>query len=46
MESAVTLTMLAGVLLFSLATAVLIEEVIFGGLCKVVLTQMARGTTK
>jgi hypothetical protein len=38
--------MLVGVLLFSLATAVLIEEVIFGGLSRVVLGGMGRKHTK
>ena len=46
MDSAVTVVMLGGVLLFSLATAVLIEEVIFGGLSRVVLTRMGRGQLK
>lgn len=46
MDSAVTVVMLVGVLLFSLATAVLIEEVIFGGLSRVVLTRMERGQLK
>jgi hypothetical protein len=46
MESAVTMVMLVGVLLFSLATAVLIEEVIFGGLSRVVLGRMGREQTK
>lgn len=42
MESAVTMAVLAGVMVFSLATAVLIEEVIFGGLSRMVLTRMNR----
>lgn len=42
MESAVTMLMLAGVMVFSLATAVLIEELIFGGLSRVVLGRMDR----
>lgn len=42
MESAVTMVMLVGVLLFSLATAVLIEEVIFGGLSRVVRGGLGR----
>ncbi len=46
MDSAVTMAVLAGALVFSLATAVLIEEVIFGGLSRMVLTRMARGTEK
>jgi hypothetical protein len=46
MESAVTVVMLVGVMVFSLATAVLIEEVIFGGLSRVVLGGMGRKETK
>ncbi|HEX6878789.1 MAG TPA: hypothetical protein VF135_00365 [Terriglobales bacterium] len=46
MESAVTVVMLMGVLLFSVATAVLVEELIFGGLSRVVLTQMGRDKAK
>ncbi len=46
MESAVTVVMLMGVLLFSVSTAVLVEELIFGGLSRVVLTQMGRGKAK
>lgn len=46
MEIAVTVVMLMGVLLFSVATAVLVEELIFGGLSRVVLTQMGRDKTK
>jgi len=42
MESAVTAVMLAGVMVFSLATAVLIEELIFGGLSRVVLGRMGK----
>jgi hypothetical protein len=42
MESAVTVVMLVGVMVFSLATAVLIEEVIFGGLSRVVLGEMGQ----
>ncbi len=42
MESAVTVVMLVGVMVFSLATAVLIEELIFGGLSRVVLGRMGR----
>ncbi len=36
MDSAVTMAVLAGVLVFSLAIAVLIEELIFGGLSRIV----------
>jgi hypothetical protein len=46
MDSAVTMAVLAGAFLFSVATAVLIEEVIFGGLSRVVLTRMNRSSTK
>ena len=46
MENAVTMAVLAGAMVFSLAAAVLIEEVIFGGLSRVVLTRMNRGTEK
>lgn len=46
MDNAMTMAVLAGAMLFSLATAVLIEEVIFGGLSKIVLTRMGRGTEK
>ena len=46
MDNAVTMVMLVAVLLFSLATAVLIEEMIFGGLTRVVLTRMGRGQLK
>ena len=42
MESAVTMAVLAGAMVFSLATAVLIEEVIFGGLSRIVMTRMNR----
>lgn len=42
MESAVTMAMLIAVMLFSLATAVLIEEVIFGSLFKLVLAKVNR----
>jgi hypothetical protein len=42
MNSAVTMAVLAGAMVFSLATAVLIEEVIFGGLSRIVLTRMNR----
>ena len=42
MGSAVTVAVLAGAMVFSLATAVLIEEVIFGGLSRIVLTRMNR----
>ena len=41
MESAVTVMTLLAVLLFSVACSVLIEEVIFGGLSKLVATQAA-----
>ncbi len=46
MDSAVTMAVLAGAMVFSLAAAVLIEEVIFGGLSRMVLTRMSRGTEK
>jgi hypothetical protein len=42
MNSAVTVAVLAGTMVFSLAMAVLIEEVIFGGLSRIVLTRMNR----
>ncbi len=41
MESAVTVMTLVAVLLFSVACSVLIEEVIFGGLSKLVAAQAA-----
>ena len=46
MDNAMTMAVLAGAFLFSVATAVLIEEVIFGGLSRVVLTRMNRSSTK
>ncbi len=42
MNNAVTVAVLAGAMVFSLAMAVLIEEVIFGGLSRIVLTKMNR----
>ena len=42
MDSAMTMAVLAGAMVFSLATAVLLEEVIFGGLSRVVMTRMSR----
>jgi hypothetical protein len=46
MDSAVTMAVLAGVFIFSLATAVLIEELIFGGLSRIVLTRMNRSSPR
>lgn len=46
MDNAVTMAVLAGAFLFSVATAILIEEVIFGGLSRVVLTRMHRTSAK
>jgi hypothetical protein len=44
MESAVTVMTLVAVLLFSVGCSVLIEEVIFGGLSKLVAAQAAART--
>ncbi len=41
MESAVTVVTLMAVMLFSVACSVLIEEVIFGGLSKIVASRAA-----
>ncbi len=41
MESAVTVMTLLAVLLFSIACSVLIEEVVFGGLSKIVAAHAA-----